>query len=56
MGDDAAQQREPGQRMIASIVDTPKGPYYFKFLGDDTVVKENREAYRGLLSSLKESE
>jgi hypothetical protein len=55
MGDDSSRQRQPGKRMIAAIVDTSTGPYYFKFLGDDAVVKENREAFDGLLSSLKAS-
>ena len=56
MGDDAAQQRQPGQRMIAAIVKTKKGPFYFKFLGDDEVVKGNRAALDGLLASMKPSD
>ena len=48
MGAGAADaQGQPGQRMIAAIVDTPKGPFYFKFLGADEVVIQNREALRG---------
>ena len=48
-------QGQPGQRMIAAIVDTPKGPFYFKFLGADKVVVENRKAFEGLLASMKAS-
>lgn len=48
-------QGQPGQRMIAAIVDTPKGPFYFKFLGADKVVVENRKALEGLLASMKAS-
>jgi len=50
-----AEQSQPGQRMIATIVDTPKGPFYFKFLGADKVVVENRKAFEGLLASMKAS-
>jgi len=39
--------------MIAGIVQTPSGPYYFKFLGADQVVKDNRAALDGLLKSMK---
>jgi hypothetical protein len=49
------EQSQPGQRMIATIVDTPKGPFYFKFLGADKVVVENRKAFEGLLASMKAS-
>ncbi len=52
-GSQAADQ--PGQRMIATIVNTQKGPYYFKFLGADAVVKSNREALDTLLASMKPS-
>lgn len=55
MGDDAAQQRLPGQRMIAAIVNTPTGPYYLKFFGDDEVVTKNRAAFEGLLRSIQPS-
>jgi hypothetical protein len=55
MGAGASEQGEPGQRMIAAIVDTPKGPYYFKFLGDDAVVQENRAALEALLGSIRPS-
>jgi hypothetical protein len=53
MGAGAADaQGQPGQRMIAAIVDTPKGPFYFKFLGADEVVIQNREALEGLFASM----
>ena len=55
MGDDAAQQRRPGQRMIAAIVNTATGPYYLKFFGDDEVVTKNRAAFDGLLRSIQPS-
>jgi len=42
-----------GQRMIATIVETPEGPYYFKFLGTDKTVVENRKALEGLFASMK---
>lgn len=46
---------QAGQRMIAAIVETPSGPYYFKFLGADKTVIENREALEGLFASMKVS-
>lgn len=55
MGDDSSQQRQPGQRMIAAIVNTSTGPYYFKFFGDDEVVTKNRAAFDGLLRSMQPS-
>ncbi len=51
-----SQEPQPGQRMIATIVSTKSGPYYFKFLGDDEVVKANRAALDGLLQSMKPSD
>jgi hypothetical protein len=48
-------QGQPGQRMIAAIVDTPKGPFYFKFLGADKTVVDNRKALKGLFASMKTS-
>ena len=50
------EQGQPGQRMIAAIVETPNGPYYFKFLGADKTVVENRKALEGLFASLKASQ
>lgn len=49
-------QGQPAQRMVAAIVETKSGPYYFKFLGDDAVVRGSREAFEGLLASLKPSD
>lgn len=43
------------QRMIASIVETDKGPYYFKFLGDDALVTESKPALDALLGSVQPS-
>lgn len=51
-----SQEPQPGQRMIATIVETPSGPYYFKFLGDEAVVKAHRAALDGLLQSMKLSD
>ena len=42
--------------MIATIVSTGSGPYYFKFLGDDEIVKANRAALDQLLQSMKPSD
>lgn len=47
---------QPGQRMIATIVQTPSGPFYFKFLGADKTVVENRKALEGLFASMATSQ
>ena len=39
--------------MVATIVETPSGPFYFKFLGADKTVTENRRALEGLFRSMK---
>lgn len=41
--------------MIATIVETPSGPFYFKFLGADKTVLENRKALAGLFESMRAS-
>lgn len=46
---------QPGQRMIATIVRTPQGPFYFKFLGADKTVVENRKGLEGLFASMTAS-
>jgi hypothetical protein len=48
-------QQQPGQanqRLIAAIVNSQGGPYYFKFLGPSASVTENAAAFDGLISSL----
>jgi hypothetical protein len=48
-------QQQPGQanqRMIAAIVNSQGGPYYFKFLGPSATVAENAVAFDGLISSI----
>ena len=40
------------QRLLAAIVSTGMGPYYFKFLGPNGSVTENADAFDGLLESI----
>lgn len=56
MGAGSQVAEQPGQRMIATIVNTRSGPYYFKFLGADKVVTENRQALEAVFQSMKASE
>lgn len=54
-GMNPAGQQQPGQanqRLIAAIVNTQSGPYYFKFLGPSASVTENLAAFDGLISSI----
>ena len=41
------------QRLIAAIVNTPKGPYYIKLLGPDATISENRKAFNDMIASIK---
>ena len=54
-GMNAAGQQQPGQenqRMIAAIVSSQGGPYYFKFVGPSATVSENAAAFDALIASL----
>ncbi|MGB5267355.1 MAG: hypothetical protein WBN30_12235 [Polyangiales bacterium] len=54
-GMNPAGQQQPGQanqRMVAAIVNSQGGPYYFKFVGPSATVAENVAAFDGLIASL----
>lgn len=51
-GPGQAQAPSAGQRLIAAIVQTAGGPYYFKFLGPDATVTEQQAAFDALLASI----
>jgi hypothetical protein len=44
---------KPDQAMIAAIVGSPKGPYYFKLVGAKKTVDANAAKLRAMLASLK---
>jgi hypothetical protein len=44
---------KPNQSMLAAIVESPSGPYYFKLVGAKPTVDANAAAFRGMLDSLK---
>ncbi len=44
---------KPDQALLAAIVASPSGPYYFKLVGAKKTVDANNAAFRGLLTSLK---
>jgi hypothetical protein len=46
------QPEQANQRLIAAIVNSQGGPYYFKFLGPSATVTENAAAFDGLISSM----
>lgn len=50
----AGQQLPPqsDQRLIATIVETPDGPYYFKLVGPSATVAQNVEAFDRLMASI----
>ena len=41
------------QRMLAAIVASPSGPYYFKLVGSKATVDANTAAFTAMLTSLK---
>ena len=44
---------KPDQSLLAAIVDSPSGPYYFKLVGAKATVDANAAAFRAMLDSLK---
>jgi len=44
---------KPDQALLAAIVASPKGPYYFKLVGAKATVDGNAKAFRSMLESLK---
>jgi hypothetical protein len=44
---------KPDQSLLAAIVPSPKGPYYFRLIGDRAAVAAQTGKFRELLSSLK---
>ena len=48
-----AQAAKLDQRLLAAIVGTNAGPYYFKFLGPTATVTEQADAFDALLASLR---
>jgi hypothetical protein len=44
---------KPDQALVAAIVPSPKGPYYFRLVGSKSVVAAEESKFREALSSLK---
>lgn len=44
---------KPDQELLAAIVNSPKGPYYFKLVGAKATVDAQAAAFRKMLGSLK---
>jgi hypothetical protein len=44
---------KPDQSLVAAIVPSPKGPYYFRLIGSKAAVAAQEAAFRGALASLK---
>lgn len=49
MGDGAARR---GARMLASVVETPNGSFFFKLTGPDATVSQAKASFEALLGSL----
>jgi hypothetical protein len=50
-GADAVDKQ--GQALLAAIIDSPSGPYYFKLVGAKATVDAQAAAFRAMLTSLK---
>ena len=46
-------QDKPDQSLVAAIVPSPKGPYYFRLIGSNAAVAAQEGAFRRALESLK---
>jgi hypothetical protein len=46
-------QDKPNQSLLAAIVTSPHGPYYFRLIGDAAAVSAHAAEFRQLLASLK---
>ena len=46
-------QDKPDQALVAAIVPSPKGPYYFRLIGSKAAVAAQEGAFRQALTSLK---
>jgi hypothetical protein len=44
---------KPDQELLAAIVNSPQGPYYFKLVGAKSTVDANAKAFHDMLDSLK---
>jgi hypothetical protein len=44
---------KPDQALLAAIVGSPSGPYYFKLVGPKETVDAHSKAFRTMLDSLK---
>jgi hypothetical protein len=44
---------KPNQSLLAAIVESPSGPYYFKLTGAKSTIDANAAAFRAMLVSLK---
>lgn len=44
---------EPDQRLLAAVVITDAGPYYFKALGPSTTMRRWQDQWEGILSSIE---
>ncbi len=43
---------EPGQSLVAAIVESPSGPYYFRLIGASAAVASQTAPFRGMLESM----
>jgi len=44
---------KPDQSLVAAIVPSPRGPYYFRLIGAQGAVAAQAEKFRGMLASLR---
>ena len=47
---------KPGYRLLAAVVETSSGPWFFKLVGPQATVSEAEAAFKAFLASVKESD
>lgn len=55
MARDGQNEPKPGWMLLGAVVETPAGPYYFKFLGPQKVVRAGRQEFEVMIDSVGES-
>ena len=51
----AERNNQPNYRMLAAIVESPTGPYYFKMVGPSKTVAEHRDGFVAALKGIRKS-
>jgi hypothetical protein len=51
--DPTIQERRPNSRLLAAVIEGPRGPWFFKAVGPDATLKPQRDTFLGMLESAR---